>query len=75
MTLRSCGFQGDSSRNFVHNDEINAVVLGAEFGLRMDEMFAVDVADSEQILLPQWRRRSLWLRIKERFARLGAYWL
>lgn len=63
------------SRSMLHNDEINAVVLGEEFAAQMDAMFAADVAESEQILLAEWRRRSLWLRIKERFARLGAYWL
>jgi cardiolipin synthase A/B len=62
-------------RSFVHNDEINAVVLSGDFAAQMDAMFAEDVAESEQILLEEWRRRSWWLRIKERFARLGAYWL
>ena len=63
------------SRSFLHNDEINAVVLGGEFALQMDAMFAADVAESEQILLREWRRRSWVLRIKEGVARLGAYWL
>lgn len=62
-------------RSFVHNDEINAVVLGGEFATQMDAMFAADLAESEQILLSEWRRRSWWLRVKERLARLGAYWL
>jgi cardiolipin synthase A/B len=62
-------------RSFVHNDEVNAVVLSADFATRMDAMFAADVAESEQILLAEWQRRSWWLRIKERIARLGAYWL
>jgi cardiolipin synthase len=62
-------------RSFLHNDEINAVVLGGEFAAQMDAMFTADLAESEQILLGEWRRRSWWLRIKERVARLGAYWL
>lgn len=62
-------------RSFVHNDEINVVVLGGEFASQMDAMFAADLAESEQILLSEWRRRSWWLRVKERLARLGAYWL
>ncbi|WP_405229286.1 phospholipase D-like domain-containing protein [Lentisalinibacter sediminis] len=62
-------------RSFLHNDEINAVVLGGKFARQMNAMFAEDLAESEQIVLAEWRRRSLWLRIKERFARLGAYWL
>ena len=62
-------------RSFLHNDEINAVVVGGDFAAQMDAMFAADVAESEQVLLAQWRHRSWWLRLKERFARIGAYWL
>ncbi|WP_405234528.1 phospholipase D-like domain-containing protein [Lentisalinibacter salinarum] len=62
-------------RSFVHNDEINAVVLGGDFAGQMNAMFAEDLAESEQISLAEWRRRSWWLRIKEGFSRLGAYWL
>lgn len=62
-------------RSFLHNDEISAVVLGGEFAAQMNAMFAEDVAESEQILLAEWRRRPWWLRIKERVARVGAYWL
>jgi cardiolipin synthase A/B len=62
-------------RSFVHNDEINAVVLSADFARQMDAMFAEDLAESEQILLADWQRRSWRLRIKERAARFGAYWL
>ena len=62
-------------RSFQHNDEINAVVLGVEFATQMDAMFAADLAESEQIVLGEWKHRSWGLRIKERVARLGAYWL
>jgi cardiolipin synthase A/B len=62
-------------RSFLHNDEINAVVLGGDFAAQMDTMFAADVAESEQVMLEQWRHRSWWLRVQERLARLGAYWL
>jgi cardiolipin synthase len=71
----SIGSSNLDSRSFLHNDEINAVVLGGEFAAQMDAMFAADLEESEQILLGEWRRRSWWLRIKERVARLGAYWL
>jgi len=60
-------------RSFLHNDDINAVVLRREFAMQMDAMFAADVAESERILLKQWRRRPLWLRVKEQVARIGAY--
>jgi len=62
-------------RSFLHNQEVNAVVLGTEFGDRMRASFADDVAQSEQITLEQWRQRSYVLRIKEWFARLWQYWL
>jgi cardiolipin synthase A/B len=62
-------------RSFMHNDEINAVVLGGEFATQMDAMFLADLAESEQVVLSEWRRRSVWLRVKERVARFGAYWL
>lgn len=62
-------------RSFLHNHELNAVVLGAEFGQQVQAMFAKDLAASDEIVLAQWRRRSLDLRLKETFARLWAYWL
>jgi cardiolipin synthase A/B len=62
-------------RSFLHNDEINAVILGREFAARMEDLFAADLEESEQIVLKKWRRRSSWLRVKEQAARLGAYWL
>jgi cardiolipin synthase len=62
-------------RSFLHNQEVNAVVLGTEFGDRMRAVFELDVAQSEQITLERWRRRSPGLRAKERFSRLWQYWL
>jgi len=62
-------------RSFLHNQEVNAVVLGTEFGDRMRAAFESDVAQSEQITLEQWQRRSIGMRAKEAFARLWQYWL
>jgi cardiolipin synthase len=62
-------------RSFLHNQEVNAVVLGTEFGDRMRAAFESDVAKSSEITLEQWRRRSIVVRIKERLARLWQYWL
>lgn len=62
-------------RSFLHNEEVNAVVLGTAFGERMRAAFERDIADSEQITLEQWQRRSLDLRVKELFGRLWQYWL
>ena len=62
-------------RSFLHNHELNAVVLGAEFGDQVRAMFEKDLAASEVITLEQWRRRALTLRMKELFARAWEYWL
>jgi cardiolipin synthase len=62
-------------RSFLHNQEVNAVVLGTEFGDRMRAAFEADVAKSEQITLEKWQHRSMLLRVKEWFARRWQYWL
>jgi len=62
-------------RSFLHNDEINAVILGRGFAAQMDAMFAQDLKESQEITLDQWKHRSWMLRLKEQMARLGAYWL
>ncbi len=62
-------------RSFLHNQEINAVVLGSEFGERMRAAFEADLAQSKQIMLEQWEKRSPLQRVKEGFARLWQYWL
>jgi cardiolipin synthase len=62
-------------RSFLHNDEINAVVLGRAFATQMEAMFAADLAQSQAITLERWRQRGALNRMKEWAARLGAYWL
>jgi len=62
-------------RSFLHNYELNAVVLGPEFGKQVQTMFDRDLTASETITLEQWRRRPLDLRFKEWFARVWEYWL
>jgi cardiolipin synthase len=62
-------------RSFLHNYEVNAVVLGNEFGERMRTAFQEDQANSNEVTLQQWRRRSLLVRAKELAARIWEYWL
>ena len=62
-------------RSFLHNQEINAVVLGADFGRQVRSMFEADLAASVPITLEAWRERGLSERMKEAFARLWRYWL
>lgn len=62
-------------RSFLHNHELNAVVLGVEFGNQVQAMFEKDLAASDAITLKQWERRPLHLRLKELLARVWEYWL
>lgn len=62
-------------RSFLHNQEVNAVVLGPDFGRRMRAAFDEDLASSKQITLEEWRQRSPLARAKEMFGRLWQYWL
>jgi len=62
-------------RSFLHNYEVNVVVLGAEFGSQLHAMFTRDLMASDAITLEQWQRRPLDLRLKEAFARAWEYWL
>jgi cardiolipin synthase len=62
-------------RSFLHNDELNAAILGRDFARQMDAMFAKDLAESDAIDLDRWKHRSLMLRLKEWLARLAEYWL
>jgi len=62
-------------RSFLHNYELNAVILGADFGRQLQAMFDRDLAESDAITLAQWERRSIDLRLKEQFARAWEYWL
>ncbi len=59
-------------RSFLDNDEINAVIIGTDFGAKMQAMFAADLAASAAIDPEKWRHRPLALRIREMFARLWA---
>jgi len=59
-------------RSFTYNQEINAVILGSDFGAKMDEMFKEDLRASKLLTLQTWRDRPITSRIKERAARLWA---
>jgi cardiolipin synthase A/B len=62
-------------RSFLHNQELNAVILGTDFGSQVQTMFTKDLAASDAVTLEQWESRTLDLRVKELFARIWEYWL
>jgi cardiolipin synthase len=62
-------------RSFIHNSEVNAVVVGRDFGRRMEELFRDDLAHTEEITLATWRDRSVFDRLKEQVCKRFNYWL
>lgn len=62
-------------RSFLHNDEVNAIFLGADLAQQMETLFARDLAQSTQVTLEDWLRRPLADRVKEWVARPFEYWL
>jgi cardiolipin synthase len=62
-------------RSFLHNDEINAIVLGESFAREMEQLFEQDLALATRITLGDWSRRGYGSRLKESGARILEYWL
>ncbi|MEV4782550.1 cardiolipin synthase [Burkholderia sp. LMU1-1-1.1] len=74
-TWSTVGSTNIDTRSFLHNSELNVVVLGAAFGNEMEKAFQEDMRDSKQITLADWRNRPLTDRMKEWAARIMNYWL
>jgi cardiolipin synthase len=62
-------------RSFLHNDELNAIILGREFAQQMQAMFETDLAASQEIERAGWEHRPPLTRLKEWAARVWRYWL
>jgi len=58
-------------RSTVWNNEIDAIILGLDFGGQMEAAFQSDVAASKTIELAAWRRRGLGERVRELRAKLA----
>ncbi|WP_308922293.1 cardiolipin synthase [Janthinobacterium sp. J1-1] len=62
-------------RSFLHNSELNVVVLGDSFGREMENAFQEDLRDSEEITKAKWESRPWADRMKEWAAQFMHYWL
>ena len=62
-------------RSAVHDAKVNAIIVGPDFGLQMEEMFRFDLEHSQEILLKDWEHRPVDERFREWFAQLFKYWL
>lgn len=63
------------TRSFLHNSELNVVVLGADFGAEMEQAFQEDLRNSVEITAQAWRQRPWLDRVREWLASLMHYWL
>ncbi len=63
------------TRSFLHNKEVNVVVMGDEFGREMESAFRDDLKDSNEVELVKWKQRPQGQKFKEWLARLLSYWL
>jgi len=62
-------------RSFLHNYELNVVVMDPAFGRDMESAFNEDMRDSKEVTLERWKHRPWKDRIREWVARLGEYWI
>lgn len=62
-------------RSFLHNSEVNVIVMGDVFGLEMEKAFKEDLHNSREVTLVEWNKRPLSNRLKEWLARVWDYWL
>jgi cardiolipin synthase len=59
-------------RSLLYNDEINVVVLGADFAGQLNAVLKGDMANSDEITREAWDRRPLDARAKEAAAKAWA---
>jgi cardiolipin synthase len=57
-------------RSYVYNNEVDAIILGADTAQRFEAMLRGWIGEAETVTLPGWRQRSLHERLGEFSARL-----
>jgi cardiolipin synthase len=63
------------TRSFLHNSEVNVIVLGDAFGKEMENAFREDLRNSKEVTLAAWKDRGVVTRMKEWAAKWWDYWL
>ena len=74
-TWSTIGSANIDRRSFIHNYELNVIVLDSAFGQDMEAAFSEDLRDSKPVSREEWSRRPWSDRIKEWAARLTEYWI
>ena len=62
-------------RSVVFNNEVDAIILGRDTAAQVESLLRQDMAQSRQITLAAWQRRSLGERLHELEARVWQYWM
>lgn len=74
-TWSTVGSSNLDVRSFLHNSEANLVILGDDFGTKMESAFQEDLKNSTEVTKEAWANRPLSEHIKEWAARNFEYWL
>jgi cardiolipin synthase len=73
--LSMVGSANFDMRSFLHNNEVNAVIVGSDFAQRLEALFERDLRDTRELKLQSWRQRPWTDRFKEFASGLFSYWL
>jgi cardiolipin synthase A/B len=71
----SIGSSNVDWRSFCHNDEVNAVFVGSNFGGEMEKVFEDDIKQAHQVTLEEWQARGAIFRLREWISRQIDYLL
>ncbi|MFZ6872626.1 cardiolipin synthase [Undibacterium sp. Di27W] len=63
------------TRSFLHNKEVNVVIIDTEFAVAMENAFKEDLRLSTEVTLETWKQRPKMNKLKEWLARRFEYWL
>lgn len=74
-SLSMVGSANLDMRSFLHNNEVNAVIVGSAFARRLEETFERDLKDSKEQKLADWRNRPFMDKVKEFSSSLFGYFL
>lgn len=74
-TWSTIGSANIDRRSFIHNYELNVIVLDPAFGQDMENAFNEDLRDSKEVTREAWSHRPWADRIKEWASRLTEYWI
>jgi cardiolipin synthase len=74
-TVSIVGSANLDMRSFVHNEEVNAIVIDRDVGQRMEQVFEKDQKAARPVDLARWEQRSTWQRFKEFWVSLFKYWI